>query len=180
MGETAQFKCNIKQSVRLSQRILCNEARECPCNSLQPFWTLWKIILWKVVRVCACVCGIWSKQNTGVSKANSASLHIWLKTKLRIDSEIFIIDPESLKKESGCIDGSVFSPTPTAYMLLWACKKYCRCTYSIHEKTLFKGSWGRWRVSEVCYCKHWSSIWMMSSELIDCWCNKKQSAAPCE
>ncbi len=29
-----------------------------------------------------------SKQNTGVCKANSASSHIWLKTKLRIDSEI--------------------------------------------------------------------------------------------
>ncbi len=32
-----------------------------------------------------CVWGIGSKQNTGVSKANSASSHIWLKTKLRID-----------------------------------------------------------------------------------------------
>ncbi len=54
MGETAHFKCDIKQSTRLSQRILCNEARECPCNSLQPFQTLWKIILRKVwvVHVC--------------------------------------------------------------------------------------------------------------------------------
>ncbi len=45
MGENAHFKCNIKQSARLSQRTLCNEAHECPCNSLQPFW---KIILRKV------------------------------------------------------------------------------------------------------------------------------------
>ncbi len=43
-----------------------------------------------------CVWGIGSKQNMGVSKANSASSHIWLKTKLRIDSEFEIlrIDPE--------------------------------------------------------------------------------------
>ncbi len=49
------------------------------------------------VRVCVCVCvcvrGIGSKQNTGVSKANSASTHIWLKTNLRIDRE-------SLERES--------------------------------------------------------------------------------
>ncbi len=54
MGETAHFKCNIKQSARLSQHILCNEARECPCNSLQPFRTLWKIILRKVRVVYVC------------------------------------------------------------------------------------------------------------------------------
>ncbi len=40
-----------------------------------------------------CVWGIGSKQNTGISKANLASSHIWLKTKLRIDSEILRIDP---------------------------------------------------------------------------------------
>ncbi len=33
------------------------------------------------------VCVIGSKQKTGVSKAAQSS-HIWLKTKLRIDSEI--------------------------------------------------------------------------------------------
>ncbi len=44
-----------------------------------------------------CVWGIGSKQNKGVSKANSASSHIWLKTKLRIDSEILRI--ESLERE---------------------------------------------------------------------------------
>ncbi len=33
-------------------------------------------------------------------QANSASSHIWLKTKLRIDSEILRIDPELLEKES--------------------------------------------------------------------------------
>ncbi len=43
-----------------------------------------------------CVWVIGSKQNTGVSKANPASSHIWLKTKLKIDSEILRIDPESL------------------------------------------------------------------------------------
>ncbi len=54
-----------------------------------------------------CVCGIGSKQHTGVSKANSASSHIWLKTKLRLD-------PESLERESRCIDGSIFTPTPSS------------------------------------------------------------------
>ncbi len=50
-----------------------------------------------------CERGIGSKQNTGVSKANSASSHIWLKTKLRIDSKILRIDPESLERELRCI-----------------------------------------------------------------------------
>ncbi len=104
MCETAHFKCNIKQSARLSQRILCNEARECPCNSLQPFRTLKDYFTEGSSGVC--VWGIGSKQNTGVSKANSASSHIWLKTKLRID-------PESLERESRCIDASIFSPTPS-------------------------------------------------------------------
>ncbi len=36
---------------------------------------------------------------------NSASSHIWLKTKLRINSEILRIDPESLERELRCIDG---------------------------------------------------------------------------
>ncbi len=36
----------------------------------------------------------------GVSKANSASSLIWLKTKPRIDSEILTIDPESFERES--------------------------------------------------------------------------------
>ncbi len=58
--------------------------------------------------------GIGSKQNTGVSKADSESSHIWLKTKLRIDSEILRIDPESLERESRCID--FFSPTPSFYV----------------------------------------------------------------
>ncbi len=49
-----------------------------------------------------------SKQHTGVSKANSSSSHIWLKTKLRIYSEILRIDPESLERESRCIDESIF------------------------------------------------------------------------
>ncbi len=64
-----------------------------------------------------CVWGIGSKQNTCVSKANSASSHIWLKTKLIIDSEILRIDPESLERELRCMDGSIFSPTPIVY---WA------------------------------------------------------------
>ncbi len=38
------------------------------------------------------------------------SSHIWLKTKLRIDSEILRIDPESLERESRWID--FFPPTP--------------------------------------------------------------------
>ncbi len=53
------------------------------------------------------VWGIGSKQQTGVFKANSASSHILLKIKLRIDSEILRIDPESLERESWCIDGSI-------------------------------------------------------------------------
>ncbi len=44
----------------------------------------------------------------GFSRANSASSHFWLKTKLRIDSEILRIDPESLERESRWID---FFPT---------------------------------------------------------------------
>ncbi len=111
-GETAHFKCNIKQSARLSQRILCNEACECPCNSLQPFRTFKDYFTEGLSGLC--VWGIGSKQNTCVSKANSASSHIWLKTKLRIDSEILRIDPESLKRESWCIDGSIFSSHPYA------------------------------------------------------------------
>ncbi len=59
-----------------------------------------------------CVWGIVSKQNTGVSKANSASSHIWLKTKLRIDSEILRIDPESFKNAMH----QYFSPTPNIYI----------------------------------------------------------------
>ncbi len=55
--------------------------------------------------VCVCVWGIGNKQNTGVSKANSASSHIWLKTMLRIYSDILRIDPESLERELRCIDG---------------------------------------------------------------------------
>ncbi len=47
--------------------------------------------------------GIRSKPNMGVSKANSVSSHICLKTKLRIDSEILRIDPESFERESRCI-----------------------------------------------------------------------------
>ncbi len=58
-----------------------------------------------------CVWGIGRKQNTGVSKANQVASHIWLKTKLRIDSEIITIDPETLKRESRCIDGYIFPPT---------------------------------------------------------------------
>ncbi len=74
----------------LSQRIRCNEARECPCNSLQPFLNLWKIILWKVRVVY--VWGIGNKQHTGVSKANSTSSHILLKTELRIIGERIAMD----------------------------------------------------------------------------------------
>ncbi len=68
-----------------------------------------------MVYVCVCVCerGIGSKQNAGVSKANSASSHIWLKTKLIIDSEILRIDPVSLERESRCID--FFSHPYNAY-----------------------------------------------------------------
>ncbi len=54
MGETAHFKCNIKLSTRLLQRILCNEAHESPCNSLQPFRNLWMLILQKVRVVYVC------------------------------------------------------------------------------------------------------------------------------
>ncbi len=53
--ETTHFKCNIKQSARLSQRILYNEARECTWNSRQPFRTLRIIILQKVRVVCVCM-----------------------------------------------------------------------------------------------------------------------------
>ncbi len=64
---------------------------------------------------CVCVRGIGSKQNTGVSKANSASSYIWWKTKLRIDSEILTIDRVSFERKSRCIDGSIFSPTPSGH-----------------------------------------------------------------
>ncbi len=50
MGETAHFK----QSARLSERILCNEARECPCNSLQPFRTLKDYFTEGSSGVCVC------------------------------------------------------------------------------------------------------------------------------
>ncbi len=90
-GETAHFKCNVKQSARLSQRILCSEARECPCNSLQPFRTLKDYFTEGSSDVC--VRGIGSKQNTCVSKANSASSHIWLKTELRIVGERIVMHP---------------------------------------------------------------------------------------
>ncbi len=59
-----------------------------------------------------CVWGIGIKQNMGVSKANSASMPIWLKTKLRIDSEKLKTDRESLERESRCIDGSIFFSHP--------------------------------------------------------------------
>ncbi len=59
-----------------------------------------------------CVGGIGSKQNPGVSKAIYSSSHIWLKTKLRINSEILRIDPESLERESRCIDGFIFFSHP--------------------------------------------------------------------
>ncbi len=53
-----------------------------------------------------CVWGIGSKQNTCVSKANTASSHNWLKTKLRID-------PESLERKIAMQSfESIFSPTP--------------------------------------------------------------------
>ncbi len=45
-----------------------------------------------------CVGGIGSKLNTGVSKVNSASSHIWLKTKLIIASETLRIDRESFSE----------------------------------------------------------------------------------
>ncbi len=54
--------------------------------------------------MCLCVRENGSKRQTGVSKANSVSSHIWLKTKLRIDSEIL-----SWRENR---DGSLFSPTP--------------------------------------------------------------------
>ncbi len=44
-----------------------------------------------------------------VSKANSASSHIWLKTKLRIDSEILRIVGERIAMDR------FFSPTPNIY-----------------------------------------------------------------
>ncbi len=44
-------------------RILCNEACECPCNSLQSFPTLWKVIFTEGSSG-VCVWGIGSKQNT--------------------------------------------------------------------------------------------------------------------
>ncbi len=34
----------------------------------------------------------------------------WLKTELRIASEILRIDPASLERESRCIDGSIILP----------------------------------------------------------------------
>ncbi len=46
-GETAHFKCTSNKRVYLSA-LLRNEASESPCNLLQPFQTLWKIILQKV------------------------------------------------------------------------------------------------------------------------------------
>ncbi len=46
-------------------------------------------------------------------------------------------------------------------MLLWACKKYCCCTYILNNPRIwhtwnhsaadpYRWSWGRWRVSEAC------------------------------
>ncbi len=71
----------------------------------------------------ACVWGIGSKQNTGVSKSNLASSHIWLKTKLRIDSEILRIYLESLEREPRCIDESIFSPNPYIFINIKKKKK---------------------------------------------------------
>ncbi len=51
-----------------------------------------------------CMWRIGSKQNMAVYKAKSASSYIWLKTKLRIDSEILRLDPESSERESRWIE----------------------------------------------------------------------------
>ncbi len=68
------------------------------------------------------------------------------------------------------------------------CCEYVRNTADIYEKipiydiyknnpgaNLDRWSWGRWRVSEAhcnCYTNHLLSIWMLSSKLIGCWCEK--------
>ncbi len=62
-----------------------------------------------------CEWGIGSKHNTGVSKANSASSHIWLKTKLRIDSEILRIQNRWRESRDASMD-HFFSLTPTAHV----------------------------------------------------------------
>ncbi len=46
-GETAHFKCTSNKIMSLSA-LQRNEASESPCKLLQPFQTLWKIILQKV------------------------------------------------------------------------------------------------------------------------------------
>ncbi len=58
---------------------------------------------------CMCVSN-WKQAEYGCSKANSALSHIWLKTKLRIHSEILRIDPESLERESRWINFSFLPP----------------------------------------------------------------------
>ncbi len=100
--ETAHFKCTIKQNVHLSW--LTAHPVQWSCFN---FSELYERLFYE--RFKWCVWGIGSKQHTGVSKANSASSHIWLKTELRIDSEILRIDPESLEKESEWIN---FFPLP--------------------------------------------------------------------
>ncbi len=57
-----------------------------------------------------CVGGIGSKQNPGVSKANYSSSHIWLKTKLRINSELI---QNRWRENHDALMDFFFSPTPS-------------------------------------------------------------------
>jgi len=137
MGESAHFKCNIKQSARLSQHVCAMK----PVNVLIICFNLselYEILFYERFEWCMCVRGIGSKQHTGVSKANSASSPIWLKTKPRMDSEILRIDPESLERESRCID---FSSHPLN--ILNICPVCCvlkSCRVSLSLSNAFSGT----------------------------------------
>ncbi len=101
---TSFSKHLLKMGVRATglqsfKHVILHPVQWSPCSSTFPNFMKDYFIEGSV-----CVWGNESKQNTGVSNKNSASSHIWLKTKLRIDSEILRIDPESLERESRWID----------------------------------------------------------------------------
>ncbi len=56
--------------------------------------------------------------------------HMWGKTKLRIDSEMFRINSESLKREMRCIRESIYSPTPNIYIYILVLSKLARFSFT--------------------------------------------------
>ncbi len=93
-------------NARLSQRILCNEARECPCNSPKPFRTLWKIILQKV-RV------VYMSEELEASR-----IRVFLKQTQRQRTSGSKLSSESVQnrwRENR--DASIYSPTPIVTLI---------------------------------------------------------------